>query len=164
MIPDWLIIFGAAVREDGAPSGSLLRRLEGALALSRGLPDPAFFVTGGQGKAGPPEAHVMRDWLIARGVPPASILVDDRSGDTLASVLACAQALKGRTERVIVCSSGYHNPRCAVLLSLLGFKAEIPRMPPDRPALGLAKFAYYVCREVVALPWDALLLLVRRKP
>ena len=164
MIPDWLIIFGAAVREDGAPSGSLLRRLEGALALSRSLPDPAFFVTGGQGEAGPPEAHVMRDWLAARGVPPASILVDDQSGDTLASALACARALKGRTDRLIVCSSGYHNPPSAALMSLLGFKVRIPRMPPDRPALGLATFAYYVCREMVALPWDVLLLLVRRRP
>ncbi len=163
-LADWLIVFGAAVREDGAPSGSLLRRLQGALAVSRGLPDPAFFVTGGQGEAGPPEAHVMRDWLIAQGVPAGSILADDQSGDTLASALACAHALKPLTDWVTVCSSGYHNPRCAVLLALLGFKVRIPRMPPDRPSLGLAKYAYYLCREAVALPWDALLLLVRRNP
>ena len=106
----------------------------------------------------------MRDWLLAHGVSAGSILADDQSGDTLASALACAHALKPLTDRVTVCSSGYHNPRCAVLLTLLGFKVRIPRMPPDRPSLGLAKYAYYLCREAVALPWDALLLLVRRNP
>ena len=39
---------------------------------------------------------------------------------------------------------------------------EVPPMPPDRPALGWRKFAFYLVREMVALPWDVLLLLVRR--
>ena len=106
----------------------------------------------------------MRDWLIGNGVPAAAILVDDQSLDTLQSAYACAAALKPHTDNVLVCSSNYHNPRCATLLALLGFRTKVPRMPADRPVLGLPKFAFYCFREMVALPWDTLLLLVRRKP
>jgi len=159
---EWLVVFGAAVRANGEPSGSLQRRLEGALTAAQGRVDPRFFVSGGQGAEGPPEAHVMADWLVARGVSREHILVDDLFTDTLQTVRACAKALKPLTRRVVVCSSGYHNPRCAVLLTLAGFGAEIPTMPPDRAALGWRKFVFYVLREMVALPWDALLLLVRR--
>jgi uncharacterized SAM-binding protein YcdF (DUF218 family) len=158
---DWLIVFGAAILPTGQPSGSLLRRLQGALAISRGLENPAFMVTGGAGGFGPPEAHVMRDWLLAQGVPAARILVDDQSTDTLDSAVVCARLLKPVTDRVIVCSSGYHNPRCAVLLRMLGFRTSVRPVPSDLPSLGLAKFVFQVCREVVALPWDVLLLLVR---
>jgi len=159
---EWLVVFGAAVRANGEPSGSLLRRLQGGLAASQDLADPAFFVTGGQGAEGPPEAHVMRDWLVANGVAPSAIRVDDVSGDTLDSVLVARRELAPLTDRLVVCSSNYHNPRCATLLAIAGFKVRVPRMPADRPVLGLPKFAFYCCREMVALPWDALLLLVRR--
>jgi uncharacterized SAM-binding protein YcdF (DUF218 family) len=161
---DWLVVFGAAVRADGTPSGSLARRLEGALAAGRALADPHYFVSGGQGREGPAEAKVMADWLAAQGVPRDRVQVDDRSTDTLETVRACTAALRPLTRRLTVCSSGYHNPRCALLLALSGFQVHVPRMPPDRPALGWPKFAFYVLRETVALPWDALLLLVRRTP
>jgi uncharacterized SAM-binding protein YcdF (DUF218 family) len=88
------------------------------------------------------------------------ILVDDQSKDTLASAVACAHALKETTDHVVVCSSSYHNPRCATLLRILGLKARIPAMPKDLPWLGPSKFSFYVLREAVALPWDVLLLLV----
>jgi uncharacterized SAM-binding protein YcdF (DUF218 family) len=160
---DSLVVFGAAVRENGEPSGSLLRRLQGALAIGQRLPSPLYLVTGGQGRVGPPEAWVMRDWLMSNGVQEKQILVDDRSNDTLASAFACARMLKGRPGRVFVCSSGYHNPRCAVLLRLLGLKAVIPSMPKDLPHLGWPKFLFYLLRETAALPWDVFLLLIARR-
>ncbi len=104
----------------------------------------------------------MRDRLIAAGVDPACILVDDRSKDTLQSVRACAAMLRGQRGRVLVCSSNYHNPRCALLLQLLGIPARIPRMPADRPALGLLRWLYMVLREAPATLYDSVLVLTGR--
>jgi hypothetical protein len=41
---------------------------------------------------------------------------------------------------------------------MMGFRTVTPKMEADRPALGLRKYAYYVFREILATPWDALQL------
>jgi len=160
----YFIIFGAAVRADGSPSGSLRRRIEGALALSAETPNCKFIVTGGVGRHPPAEALVMRDLLKQSGVPDEDILLDCEATDTLSSVINCATILRkcGDATRVVVCSSGYHNPRCAWLLRLIGQPASLGKMPRDRPHLGCPKWLYYVLREIPAIAWDTLLLLVHR--
>lgn len=160
---DAVIVFGAAVRADGSPSGTLRRRCEGAIAVGRGLDDPAYVVTGGLGRYPPTEAQVMRDLLFAGGVAAERIIVEDQALDTLQSVRLCAPLLRDiPAGRVFVCSSGYHNPRCALLLRMSGFKTVIPPMPADRPVLGQRKWLYYCLREVPATLWDMLLLALRR--
>jgi uncharacterized SAM-binding protein YcdF (DUF218 family) len=160
----YLVIFGAAVRPDGSPSGSLLRRVEGALRVARGEPNHVFVVTGGQGRHGPPEAHVMRNLLQRAGVADRDILVEDQATDTLESVIFCHAKMKSRTDldTVIPCSSGYHNLRCAVLFSLLGYRTKRVHFPSDLPHLGFRKWLTYVLKEFFALPYDALLLMLKR--
>ena len=64
----FLIIYGAAVKAGGAPSGSLLRRVQGAWEISQRLATPCYFiVTGGVGKYAPSEAHVMQKLLLNLG-------------------------------------------------------------------------------------------------
>lgn len=60
---------------------------------------------------------------------------------------------------LVPCSSGYHNPRCALLFRLLGYRVRIGAMPPDLPHLGVLKWGTYVLKECLALPYDAVLLL-----
>jgi len=157
------VIFGAAVRADGTPSGSLARRVDGALALARAAPDRIFLPTGGVGRHGPAEALVMRGLLRAAGIADDDILVEDRAADTLQSVLFCDAILRRRQDigLLVPCSSGYHNPRCALLFRMLGYRVRVGRMPPDLPHLGPLKWGVYVMKECIALPYDALLLLLR---
>ena len=63
------MIFGAAIRPDGQPSGTLRRRVEGAYRIGSIFRDPIYLVTGGVGRYGPAEATVMRDQLLGYGVP-----------------------------------------------------------------------------------------------
>ncbi len=162
---DYLIIFGAAVRPDGSASGSLERRVTGALSASRnpalGLIDPVFVPTGGVGRYGPAEAEVMRDLLLAAGVAEADILVEPLADDTLASVRLVDRLLRPRGDdaRLVVCTSRYHQPRCALLFRLAGYRVLCPPMPSDRAALGWPKLLRYVLKEILVLPYDALLLL-----
>lgn len=163
-MPDVLVIFGAAIRPDGQPSGTLRRRVDGACRLGRSLGDPLYLVTGGVGRYGPAEAIVMKAQLVAAEVPPDRVIVEDQGTDTLSSAIRCWRLLRGRRDlgRVFVCSSPYHIPRCRMLLRILGLPAVTAPMPGDRAALGTWKWLWYVFREMVAAPYDAFLLLLRK--
>lgn len=161
----YLVIFGAAVRADGTPSGSLARRVSGALDYSRGrssrIRSPfKFLATGGVGRHGPAEAFVIRDLLLRQGVSLDDVLIEDRARDTLESILLCNDLLARRddVELVVPCTSRYHVPRCALLFRLAGYPVASPRMPSDAPHLVRWKRIFYVLKEFVALPYDALLL------
>lgn len=155
-----LVIFGAAVRPDGSPSGSLKRRCDTALRASRALVSPLFLASGGVGRYGPAEAQVMRDLLRAGGVADERIIVEAVSRDTLESVRHCTRLLRERpdVQRLQVCSSSYHNPRCVLLLRLAGFCCAAAPCPSDRPYIGWAKWLRYVLKEVIATPWDMAIL------
>lgn len=160
----YLIIFGAAVRPDGSPSGSLTRRVDGAIAFARTISRPMFIATGGVGRYGPAEAVVIRDLLLQSGVRADDILLEIHARDTLESIEFCGAILAGcdDVEFVVPCTSRYHIPRCALLIRLLGYRVKIPIMPPDRRYIGVMKWVTYVLKELIALPYDACLLLMRR--
>lgn len=153
----YFVIFGAAVKPDGQPSGTLLRRVQGAWQLAKQHNASRFIVTGGQGKHGPAEALVMKRLLLDMGTDESRILVEDQAQDTLQSVMYCSDILKqqqSHAREVIVCSSSYHNYRCQMLFRIWGIPCQRGKMPSDRAALGTAKWLYYHFREAVAIPWD----------
>ena len=156
----YLIIFGAAVRADGTPSGTLARRVQGALAFAQKLASPKFITTGGVGRHGPAEALVMRDMLMHHGVSPDDIIVEDKARDTMDSVRLCDFILKARGDvgEVVPCTSRYHIPRCALLFRMIGYTVRVPQMPADRPHLAMRKWLLFVLKEFISLPYDALLL------
>jgi uncharacterized SAM-binding protein YcdF (DUF218 family) len=155
-VSDHLIIFGAALRPGGMLSGTLRRRIDGALAFGRRLSDPTYLVTGGLGRFPPAEAVAMRAALIEAGIPSDRILVDDRSIDTLQSAIACARIIRAKpgAGTVYACSSRYHIPRCRLLLAVFGVRSAAAEMPGDRAALGSAKWLYACIRESIAIPYD----------
>ncbi|HET7402005.1 MAG TPA: YdcF family protein [Usitatibacter sp.] len=159
----YLVILGAAVRQDGTPSGSLSRRVEGALAFARSVGCAKFLATGGVGRHGPAEALVIRELLRAGGIRDEDILVEDRATDTLESIVNCDAILRLRedVDVVVPCTSRYHVARCALLLALLGYRVRWPSMPADRRHIGTWKWLLYWLKELVATPYDALLLLLR---
>ena len=157
-----IIIFGAAVRPDGSASPALLRRVEAAAAFGAGLPAPLYVPTGAKGKFGPPESSVMAALLRERGVPPGRILEEPTGTDTLSSVLACAALLRDRCRGgpVFAATSGYHLPRCLLLLRLAGLSARA--VPPPGADPSWPRRWYWRLREAPALPYDAALMLAAR--
>ena len=160
---DYAIIFGARVSR-GRPSPTLRRRIEGALAYGEGRPDLVFLPTGGVGEAGEAEAEVVARVLAEAGIPPHRILIEPRGRDTLESVRFCDAILRERGDcrSLACCTSAYHQPRCALLLRLLGWPVVVPRVPGDRGRLALRSLAFQLAREAAATPYDTLLLLARR--
>ena len=162
---DYIVIFGAAVRADGSPSGSLLRRCQTALCHGGlGALGPFYLPTGGVGRHGPAEALVMRDWLLLQGVAESRIVLECEARDTLQSVRLCSRILqrRGDADSVQVATSDYHGPRCALLFRIAGFDSQVLPAAPDRSHLGTAKWLRYALKELIATPWDAAWLLWHR--
>ena len=155
----FIVIFGAAVREDGSPSGALRDRVGAAVRFGRRvLPRPIYIVTGAQGRYGPPECEVMATLLMDRGVEPDYIVLEPTGTNTLRSVLAVARLLQGMKGPVYAATSAYHMPRCVLLLGLAGLDAH--RSPPAiGPASSrLIRRWWWRLREIPALPLDGLLM------
>lgn len=168
-----ILIFGAAVRPDGKPAATLQCRVEAALACADGHPETRFIPTGAIGRYGPSEASVMAGLLAKSGVPSDRILLEETGTDTLSSVRAVCRLLResGPPGRVMVATSGYHLPRCLVLLCIFGMAARPcpPKKPTGNPSWKRPSWKrpswkrwYWRLREVPALPYDASLALWER--
>jgi uncharacterized SAM-binding protein YcdF (DUF218 family) len=153
-----LVIFGAALRPDGSPSPVLRARIEAALRLGRRLEAPLYLPTGGLGTNGPTEAESMAGALMEAGIDRADILPEPTARDTLDSVIAVRAMLAGHRGPIWAVTSGFHLPRCVLLLRLAGLPARAAP-PPPAPA---ARRWWWRAREIPALPWDAALLLWHR--
>jgi vancomycin permeability regulator SanA len=158
----WVVILGAAVGPGGRPSPAMRRRVAAALAAGD-VGAARFLPTGGVGRHPPAEAEVMRRLLIAAGVPPEHIAVEDTGTDTLSSLLACARILRAAgAERIRVATDGFHAPRCRAVLWAVGLHASAASAPGARAAYGTARWLRAVVHESLALPWDVVLARLRR--
>ncbi len=117
------VVLGAAVWPDG-PSPALQRRLRAALALYGAGRVEYVVTTGGLGQHAPAEGDASRAWLVARGVPMARIVVENRSHTTWQNLALAAPAVRARgIRRVLIVSDGYHLARGVKMARDLGFDA-----------------------------------------
>jgi vancomycin permeability regulator SanA len=156
-----IVIFGAAVRPDGQASETLRRRVEAAARFGRRFATPLFIPTGAKGRYGDTEAAVMGRLLIEAGFSADAIQLETTGRDTLSSVRAVARMVHGKST-VYACTSGYHLPRCLVLLRLAGVSAQACPPPPLPENASLWSRWYWRLREAPALPYDLVLMLCLR--
>ena len=162
---DYIVIFGAAVRPNGKPSLALRRRIDRAAAWARAHPSAMIVPTGGAGEHGPPEAKVMRRALIDSGIAARRIVMEPEGRDTLESVLLCDRLLRARADcrRLVVCTSAYHQLRCGLLFRLLGYEVVAPKASSSLGRMAWKTYGRMLAREFIALPYDAMLLLVGKR-
>ncbi len=123
---DAIVVLGAA-QYDGRPSPQLAARLDHAAALYAQGFAPIVVVTGGKQPADRyTEAGASALYLIAKGVPPESVLQEDRGRSTWESLDAVAQILGARSARqVLVVTDPYHSLRSRYIASELGLTAFV---------------------------------------
>jgi len=157
---DYVVVFGAAVSQRGRPSPVLAQRIAGACAWATRDPAAMVIATGGVGRTGVAEAVVIAERLLACGIAEERILVESHGRDTLESVRLCHRimAARGDVARVVCCTSAFHQRRCALLFRLLGYRTERPPMPAASGEAGRMRHLRWVAKEVLATPYDALLL------
>ena len=106
---DAIVVLGAA-QYNGRPSPVLRARLDHALGLYREGLAPRLIVTGGVGRGDTTsEATVGRNYLVRRGVPPDSVVVQPHGRTTQASMNAVADWLdREGLHRVLLVSDPFH--------------------------------------------------------
>lgn len=119
---DVALVLGSKVEIDGTPSARLRARLDRTLELFRGGFFPSIVVSGGVGKEGYDEAAVMRDYLVAHGVPAGRIILDSHGDTTRASAQNIARIARERNfKSVFVISQYFHIPRAKLALERCHF-------------------------------------------
>ena len=120
----YLIVLGAAVYGD-RPSLTLVRRLEGALDYLNRYPESVAIVSGGMGKGETvTEGQAMYDWLVAHGVDPARVLIEDKATSTMENLKYSFEIIRERGEEpagnIAIVSSAYHLYRAKCMAAKLG--------------------------------------------
>jgi len=101
---------------------------------------------------------------LAAGVASDRVVLDDISRDTLQSAAAAARYVRREgLEGCIVCSDTYHLPRIRLLLALLGVPSSAGPVASGLVQAGLGYWIWMSLREAAALPYDAAIVLVRRR-
>jgi uncharacterized SAM-binding protein YcdF (DUF218 family) len=154
-------VFGAAVGPDGRASPALLARCEAAARLASAHPGSRLLASGGVGRFGDAESRLMRAALERAGIGPDRIVEDPAARDTVENVLGAAALLRGRADRVLAVSHVYHLPRCVLLLRLARLPAHWGLAAGGAGGSPSARVWQWL-REIPALPWDVVQVLLRR--
>lgn len=115
------VVLGNKVHEDGSLSARLQARLDKSVELFRDGRVQWILVSGGLGKEGFWEGDKMKDYLLAKGIPSGSILVDnygDNTEKTVEHTLQVADSLN--LGSVIAVSQYFHITRIKLLFKKQG--------------------------------------------
>lgn len=122
---DSMIVLGAQVLPSGEPSVQLRWRLDKAIEMYRLAPCP--IVTCGARGGNEPEAEgkIMRELLIADGLPAEQIIAETGSEDTRDNIRNAWTILSNLgSERPLIVTSDYHLPRALAIAADLDVPSQ----------------------------------------
>jgi vancomycin permeability regulator SanA len=145
---DVVVVFGAQVHADGAPSTSLRDRMDTAVSLFKQRLVKKVLVSGGVGDSGYNEALVMRDMAVKAGVPAEDVIVDSSGVNTEATVRNSIPFFGvAPRARVLAVSQFYHLPRIKLTYARAGWDVlTVPAGTSTR----IKETPYIVAREIPA--------------
>ncbi len=147
--PTAIVVFGAGVRADGAPSQALYDRVMTACRLYHEQRADLLIFSGGPGPGNVHETSAMMALAIAQGVPESAIAIDTDGLDTQATARNTARLMQARKiAKAIAVSHGYHLPRVKLAFRQQG--VEVYTVPAEQSRT-LAAMPVYVAREIPAL-------------
>lgn len=122
---DCIIVLGAQVLPTGEPSVQLRWRLNTAEEAYRAFPCP-IVVTGSMANSEPrPEGEVMRDVLIADGIPQEDVTSETESINTRENIANAWAILKEKgCSRPLIVTSDYHLTRALWIAKDTGLDAQ----------------------------------------
>lgn len=131
---DAILLLGLKLNPDGRPRHELELRIEKAAECWRQGLAPFVIPCGGQTPGTPcSEAEVMRDRLIALGIPEDVIRMEAQSQITIENFVNARALLNSSRPRVLIVTSDYHMLRARLIcrfsahMRSAGCKARIPR-------------------------------------
>ena len=154
---DYVVVLGAKVRSTG-PSASLWDRIYAARDYMEAHPDVIAIVSGGKGEDEPiTEAESMFNNLVALGVDPGRIWVEDKATSTWENLHYCLNLIEAQTgerpRKLGVLTSEYHLFRASLFAKRCGVEFVGIPAHTSRPSQMINHFM----REVAGV-WHYLLL------
>jgi uncharacterized SAM-binding protein YcdF (DUF218 family) len=150
---DAIIVMGAA-QYQGRPSPVLRTRLDHAVGLyQRGIA-PRMLLTGGFGTGDTlSEAGVARHYVMSRGVPDSSILMENLGRTSAQSLRAAAAQLSANgLHTTVLVSDPFHMLRLEILARRYGLKALTSPALPTRAGRTLLRQWGYLLAESFKAP------------
>ena len=115
------VVLGNKVENDGRPSDRLKSRLDRAYELYAGKYVKLLVVSGGVDPGGFNEAEVMKNYLIAKGVPGSVIIMDLQGANTIKTAMNTKELLrKHNYKSVMIVSQFYHISRTRLAFEKAG--------------------------------------------
>ena len=143
---DCIVVLGAQVTAEG-PGNVLRYRLDAAYDYLAANPGTICIVCGGQGWNEPAsEASVMGDYLVARGIDPSRIILEDSSTSTLENLRFALPMIPDGTS-VGVVTNNFHVTRAVLMAKAEGYK-NVCGIAAGMPALWLPNS---LLRETISL-------------
>lgn len=104
-----IVTLGYALANDGTMRPTLIERLNQTLDMANANPEATIIVSGGVPKQGVTEGHLMKNWLIEKGIAESRIYIDDQAKDTVGNAFYSSDIMKKLgTEYVTLISSASH--------------------------------------------------------
>jgi vancomycin permeability regulator SanA len=120
---DVAVVLGNTVDANGKPSARLQARLDKTIQLYQQGIFKNTIVSGGVGKEGFDEAVVMKQYLIAHGLPSTEIYVDNKGDNTYLTAKHTAQLMtEHKWQSATAISQYFHLPRTKLALQRFGIK------------------------------------------
>lgn len=158
-----IVVFGAPLDPQGRATPALTRRIGYALVAAAVVEGP-ILCSGCAAGGGPSEAAVIARALVAAGVAPARIVLDEQSRDTLQSAVAVARLVRhGGYSGALVCTEDYHMARVRMLLAALGIESRPGPAPHGPDGAPRRYWRRMQLREAAAIPYDLAVVLWRRR-
>lgn len=151
---DYIVVLGSKFMTRRIPP-ILMSRLEKTITVYRKMEEkPLIIVSGGKSSMSKmKESTVMRQYLLEKGIPESSIIVEDKS-DTTAENLEYSYIMvrrnwkAARIPKIVIVTSEFHIPRAKKYASRIGFSAEFV------PSITLPIFKWpAMFREFTAIIW-----------
>jgi vancomycin permeability regulator SanA len=143
---DIALVLGSKVELDGTPSPRLRARLDRTVQLYQAGYFPKIITSGGVGKEGYDEASVMRDYLVAKGIPKDRVVVDSDGNNTFLSARNTLRITRAqKLTRVLVVSQYFHVPRSRMALKRFGI-----------PTVYSAHAYFFEARDLYSAPREVL--------
>ncbi|MDE7325644.1 MAG: YdcF family protein [Lachnospiraceae bacterium] len=149
---EYMIVLGAQVRGD-KPSLTLQARIDSAAEYLTAHPQIKVICSGGQGKGeNLPEALAIKNGLVAKGISPSRILIEDRSTNTVENLRFCLDLLPDPSSPTIIVTNDFHCMRAGLIAKKCGY-ANSFTLPAGQ---FLLTTPHYFIREFFALFKDFL--------
>lgn len=143
---DAIVILGNKVELNGVPSARLASRLDKGVELYNNQIAPTIIVTGGTGVEGFDEAKTMKQYLVDKGIPAESILVDSQGINTFESAKNIQKIVQEKNlTSVLVVSNYYHISRTVFIFE----KNTVPKVYSAHANFFELRDLYSIPREVI---------------